>query len=142
MRVYRVEDAEGYGPFQGGRGEALHDALLANNHQGALLADMAGECWHSWARERGGDYLFPTPWNDPLIGRTWEGFGWARIDPRVGCLSLRDIVTWFPKPCRSVLKDEGFRLTLWEVKEGEVLAGTRQCLFDRSNSHLVTSRPL
>lgn len=120
MLVYRFENEEGYGPFNGGflafdMDDAMRDAGRHDDPDG-------DDTWHN---------RFPTPWEDG-IDTYFPG------EERCGVLTPRQAVTWFPKPCREVLYREGFQLKAYEVPEDAVQVGGHQVVFDAARAVPVT----
>lgn len=102
MNLYRVENAEGIGPFHAGG----HDFFR-------VLVDSVG----------GNEFFnnFPTPHEEGL------GF-FMTSNERVGCVSLTQLAAWFPKAARRVLVQYKFFLCCYQVPDARV--GEYQAVFD------------
>jgi hypothetical protein len=113
MRVYRFQAEDGSGPFQSTELiEAMDAAMVTTGRMGP-----AETPWHD---------RLPMPWADGIDAAELVGFE----IPRTGCASLRQLVTWFPRPCRAVLAAHGQRLVAFEVPHRAVLIGRSQLVFD------------
>lgn len=123
MLVYRYENEDGYGPFTGGHlAWDFTDAMLEAGRYADCDDPGDPDCWHN---------RFPNLWEEGLNAPDdWED--------RCAVRSPRDVVRWFPKPCREVLAREGFRLAAYEVPDDAVLTGDHQVVFDASRA--VTAR--
>lgn len=99
MRVFRIEDDNGNGPFR-------HDHIL-----NAMGRHIDHDC----------DNGFPTPHQEGLDFRSGEH--------KCGCASMRDLVTWFPRPVRQILAREGYSFTVLEVPDDRIQMGERQVIY-------------
>jgi len=95
MRVYRVEDENGRGPF-------VHRLLQEINV--AMTGDPDAD-WH---------VDFPG---------TLEAFGPQPLNHVCGTLTLRDLVRWVPRPMRRVLARHGYGLSVYAMPPHEVKHG-------------------
>lgn len=103
MLVFRYQNEHGVGPFQS-----------------ALYPDMA-------AALKDAGWPEPPIWRDVRRPPQW----WDElIRPRFGCETLRQLVTWFPRPSRAVLAANGQRLTAFDVPPYRALVGTQHTVFD------------
>ena len=104
MLVYRMEDADGRGPFRNsGVMWKMSEAMGRNRDD--------FDCFHN---------DFPTP--------DEEGLNFTR-DHKCGCVSLRQLVTWFPRPCRDVLAREGYDLVVLSVPDALCEVGEEQVIY-------------
>lgn len=102
MKIYRVEDAEGNGPY--GWGNRGYMEKFPDNDDG-----------HPTDAEDGIGYR---------RGNSFEDSGW-----RFGFSSLEQAGQWFDAPRRRALADAGYSLRAFEVEPDRVLSGTRQVAF-------------
>lgn len=117
MRVYRIEAEDGSGPFQSTELIEAMDAAMID--AGRIGPDKTP--WHD---------RLPMPWADGIDAAELVGFQ----TPRTGCASLRQLVTWFPRPCREVLVANGHRMIAFEVPHSAVSSGRRQVVFDAAQA--------
>ena len=88
MRVFRIEDWSGQGPFRGPFSQAMNDAMTTD----------PDEDWHG--------KRFPG---------SHESFAMLSRGHVCGTSSPRDLVRWFPRPIRMVLARHGFGLSVYEL---------------------------
>ena len=102
MRVYRLENHEGGGPYSsGGR----------------------GHCERLWTHDSGGD-AFGT---HPGVHRDCPGFV-AHTGMRSACVSLATLRRWF-WGCREILEAAGFRVAAYDVPDEKISRGQYQLAF-------------
>ena len=100
MIVYRVENADGRGPYVGNPVPEMDDA--ANDRQ-------------------------PMAWQDGLS--EWWNDGKANAY-RYGFRTLEQIKSWFLPDQLTILARHGFRVTEYEVPQSHVLSGKKQVVFN------------
>lgn len=95
IRVFRIEDRLGQGPFRGRVISVMNDAMTGNPE-----AD-----WH-----------YDMPSSHDVFGNLPRGHA-------CGTLTLRDLVRWFPRPMRRALAYFGYGLSVYDVPAGSVVRG-------------------
>lgn len=106
--VWRVEDAQGSGPFGGGYGLAYEFS--------DVMPPYYDGCWHN---------QFPNGHGEGFV-HSWDD-GWV-----FGLSSLLQYRQWFPAPCRRVLRSYGLGLARYEVDPDHMEVGKYQVLFERA----------
>lgn len=120
MLVYRIENADGEGPFSG----SSRDEYMRH---GYTKGDV---CW----------YEGPGPYDDAR-DTSWETYmNFSMANKVCGTPSLATLRRWFRVP--EVLGLMGFKITLWRVADDEVGWFTYQCVFDRARAELVATYDL
>lgn len=126
LRIYRVEDTAGNGPFCSGLIHAYADAAEAAHLLG-LEADWPGNYYAARNATADADNLNPR----------------ALHHIKFGCLSFADLRYWFPSPCGlEALHALGVGIAVWEAAPGSVERGTRQVAFDSAKSTRLGMMPL
>jgi hypothetical protein len=113
MLVYRVEDSEHGGPYNGSMKGSVRCELV---HLFACMGDH--------------EMRHPTPYEDipgwrDVTGRERFHFGFA---------SLEQLRAWFSEHERSTLRRLGFGVAVYNVEPEHALTGMRQVAFDRSKA--------
>lgn len=124
--IYRVEDAEGRGPFYSGLVNVYADAA-----EFAHLCALEGSWPDSYyaARNAMADADAPTMF--------------AAATYAFGCLTLADLRYWFPSAYGiTAMADAGAVVGVYEAQLGSVRHGTRQAAFDRTESRRLRQMPI
>jgi hypothetical protein len=112
MRVFRMENMNGTGPF----GHAPTTRPMMN----------AVPMHHS---------MLPTPRNEGLkLAYGCNFCGCKSIQ------ELRE--TWFPPPCQPILETNGFNIVEYEVPDYHVQQGSYQLLFEKSQAQVIALHPV
>ena len=109
MRVYRVEDLSGWGPYR---------SLATPSYVSDILYEQ-----YSMGRAS-----HPTPINDGIPDRA---------DPqhyRFGFASMRSLLQWFPIQAREALHRAHFTIGVYEVVYTDVFVGVHQVCFRASTA--------
>lgn len=104
MKVYRVENALGEGPFQS-----------THNHE-----DMGGTWWMQWRWNYIGD-RHPSPWYDDLEDYLHKGYVFA-------CPNLDMLCHWFA-PIMDILEDMGFKVVEVDARDVKWGKSNTQVMF-------------
>jgi hypothetical protein len=112
MRLYRVEDEDGAGPWRArpfdlrGRigATSMFDWCEEVGLEGGMHNDTTG---------------FPNPREDGISNAMAGTYLSA-------CRSTAQIDHWFPEPLRQVMRREGFRLAVYEIPESRVYVASKQ----------------
>ena len=141
MEVFRMENDEGFGPFN----MALNDAPGMVKAVPWLKLSPSGHGVgpkNTWAAmthphhmkdipdtDLGGDDMGVIPM---LLGSPW----------RVGVKDMRQFYHWFPTHSLNWFAHQGFHLSAYEVPKSAVKMGTWQLMFDINKAHLLRTEPL
>lgn len=115
-RVFRIEDAEGVGPYQGNPPGSLPliDEHVDDPHKPAPYDDGLG------------DYP-PGKWRDVRFGFT----------------SLEQMQAWFAtEEERRELANAGYRVAVYEAHPDRHMLGGHQCIFDLTRAEKVETIPV
>lgn len=124
--IYRVEDAEGRGPFHSGLVNVYADAA-----EFAHLCALEGSWPDSYYAAR-----------NALAAADWPSMS-ATADYAFGCLSLADLRYWFPSFYGiASMADAGAIVSVYEAQRGSIRLGTRQVTFDRTESRRLRQMPI
>ncbi len=105
MKVYRLETKGEHGPFSG------LDWMTPKELD--TLCEILGS--------------FQTTETDPYPED--DGINDTQPDDVFGCVSLRQLYSWFPHPLRYKLATLGYRIVMYEVDK--VKLGGKQCAFKK-----------
>lgn len=117
--VFRVEDAEGYGPYRG----ASMELLDAHN---------------------GDPKNHPTRWNDKGLKHRSDTF-WPDGAVRFGFQSMRRMCEWFTPEELNALFEMGFRIAIYKMPQDAAAHGDKQTIFkcaEAERVRLFQFRPL
>jgi hypothetical protein len=112
--VYRIEDADGLGPFQS---EAARDAIDAWNYN--FDVDNYPDPRH----DEGFDF-------DALFDRVDE----EKWSARVGCCSPEQLQHWFDEEQCQALAALGYSFVTYQVDPDYLVSGEFQAVFDRNHA--------
>lgn len=111
MIVYRVENAEGEGPYW----HSVENAI------GISIGTIHNKC-----------HNHPAPSED-IVDTQFDRFSnqWY-----YGCLSLEQLVKWFtlPENYFPLLREKGFYIVAYECEDKDVAKGDKQCAFKRGRA--------
>lgn len=117
MIVFRVEDSEGGGPYNGAKAPYWAD------------------------RERAGINISSTTSNHPLPGDDISGWSDLSIDTRskylFGFASLAELESWFNEKARAYYRDLGFKVAKYEVGPRSLKRGGHQVAFNKDRAKLI-----
>jgi hypothetical protein len=106
MFIYRIQDADGFGPYQSSK--VIRDIY---DHHNEIAYDP--------------DSRTPSPY--------CEGLGPVEEFHRFGFASLEQLDRWFTAEEQAALFREGFELVVLEVPDYAVRVGQHQCKFIRED---------
>lgn len=110
MKIYRVENDDGRGPYWDNPCVEFNDKLFK-----ALSSHNEDDEKH------------PTP--------CYDCFSAPRLGPEIFCgfLSLQQVRDWFTKQERKLLRDDGFKFKAFDIPKKFVWEGRKQCVFLRNS---------
>ena len=114
MKVWRVEDDEGYGPW-------------------ASKQDLG------WFAE--GPNGHPGPLTEPTLRDTrerWQTPGWFGGIYRFGCRTKEELFGWW----QGVVLGQHLKVAVYEVPDGDVIEGDTQCVYRKDSAVLVETHPV
>ena len=112
--LYRIEDAKGYGPFQGSPAWGYGPDQI------------------DWDRYNEDTDNFPSPRNDPGFDQPtlWRMMGDGHIW-ETGCCSVDQLRHWFDERTAAILARYGYFYTIWRARAEKAVEGAFQAVFDR-----------
>lgn len=116
--VYRIEDAEGLGPFQ--KAEA-RDAIDAWNY------NFDVESYPDPRHDEGFDF---DAVSERIVGEEWAA--------RIGCCSPEQLQHWFDEDQCKALADLDFLFVTYQVAPDFLVPGEFQAVFDRNHAEAVS----
>lgn len=127
MQVYRVEDEEGGGPYNGLRAPAP-------------FTDGWTKIINGQINKEGNDLVHqPSPYRDiPQWAEPFPGHGRYRF----GFQTVEQLHNWFHDVAQQELDRRGFKLAKYEVPEKWVHVGGHQVAFDPRKASLIQRDPL
>ncbi len=122
MYVYRVENASGEGPYQGGHIsiDDMYDRLVADVGEEGARSTQPNVFQDSWDR----------PWRVPAGSHAF------------GFRTKGQMERWFTPSCRQLLADRQYFLVTYDVGAADVIFGGHQLVFDKSKAKLIQSQPI
>lgn len=118
MKIYRVENSYGEGPYQ-----MLHVAALLRNHDDGAVATSNT----------------PTPWQDPVLG---DIFGNLLNTHSFGFGSVAQLKAWFTKRSRNVLARHGLCVGVYDAPDADTIVSPYQAVFPMDKSRRVETLDL
>ena len=112
--VYRVEQADGTGPYWG---------------------KTRGFGWYSKSRCNHSSDGRPGPQECSKIKSTFGRN--VPIDYNFGFYSLASLKSWFTKSDRKLLKEDGYSVNVYRVPQKSYFRATKQCVFIKEDSEFV-----
>jgi hypothetical protein len=105
MKIYRVQKADGSGPYRSG----LIEMWLKSSHNGGS---------------------HPNAYNDRLLKAKWSKMSEAKQERyKFAFSSMRQLQSWFNKSELKRLKALGFEIKELRVSKRDVIMGSRQVIF-------------
>lgn len=126
--IYRIEDAEGWGPFQG------------------LPAWGSGPELIDWDTYNENPWDYPSPANDPGLGdeRLMPVYKAVRDGDdlwAVGCCSPEQLQHWFDERVCRILAEHGYYFATYLAPTDKIVEGEFQALFNRAYAECVERGP-
>lgn len=118
--VYRVETDAAAGPYR---------------------TDVAANCPKVPHDICSNGYKTPMPYNDGI--RIWESMSFIERDKlRFGFATLAQLKEWFHAPARQAFALGGYAVSMYDTKDGTVLAGKKQVAFEFEKAERLDRFPL
>lgn len=134
VTVLRLENADGWGAFEGANMQDYTDAAV----KAGLMTPAEDEWEHYHTSERG----FPPVSKDHALSEALDGEKSHLWGTRFGFADAEQARSWFPPCMADALKANHMTLTLWEVPEQDVAYGDRQVVFDKDHATLLERLPV
>jgi hypothetical protein len=124
MQVYRVEDEDGGGPYNGDRAPKAFTPGWTAIVNGNPLGDRVSQP---------DPYSDIPKWATPFVGHARYRFGFKTVE---------QMHSWFHDEAKEELVSRGFKLAKYEVPDSWVHVGGHQVAFEPTKAKLLIREPL
>lgn len=135
MRIYRVENKNGFGPWAGLEGERG----MWDDHLSPMDFREANDAALKIALREVN--RLPSPYQDGL-----DPFNRLADKAELGCSSIEQLRQWFPEKVVRHMEDDfadwGYKVVELEASDAGLYVLSHQVVFDRASAELIAEHPI